>query len=81
MAIYVLDLDNKPGGTATLDEFAEETFEVWEYSRDRANEIEPILRRRYPRSGVRVFGIPKPECAPFGSAERRRILSGFRTKT
>jgi hypothetical protein len=81
MATFSLTIDNKPGGTATLDEFAEETFEFWEHSRDRANEVEPILRRRYPRSGVRVFGVTKPECAPFGSAERRRILSGFRTKT
>ena len=77
MAVFSLTIDNKPGGRATLDEFADETFEVWERSRDRAREVEPILRKRYPRSGVRVFGVPKPEGPPVGSAERRRIICGL----
>jgi hypothetical protein len=75
---YALMLTNKPGGEATLDEFAEERFDFWEDSRDRAREVDKILQKRYPKSGCRVYGVTHHAGPPVGSAERRRILSGFR---
>lgn len=77
---YLLDLDVGPGDRATLDEFAEERFDVWEYSRARAGEVEQILRRRYPGSRCRVYGIPVPVRPPVGSPEHRAMIDRHRQR-
>ena len=71
---HELDLDVKPGGVASLDEFAAERFDTWQAGQDRAREVQQILRKRYPKAGVHVCCVPVRQWAPVGSPGRAESL-------
>lgn len=54
MATYRLRLTVKIGGKASLDEFAETSWEGFEVAQVGRNATELVLRRRYPAADVRL---------------------------
>lgn len=73
MASYRLVRTVKVGGEASLDEFAEKRWSVWEEARAGAKEIEPILRKRYPKADVRLHVTEWD--GTFGDSTRPRAVA------
>lgn len=58
MSSYRLTIDCKPGKHATLDEFAAERVTTsFEDAKARGQQVEVILRARYPGSDPRVYAV------------------------